>query len=265
MAASPSAAPAQAPPRSRRPRERRRHPPPPAGAAARPGVADSDRSQSQDGPLASGPKCLSSSVCEGRTRRRTESLMEAGQRRGQPASLSALVGPTLPRIPNGNGPVRGQLSAWVGTALSRFPSGNGPARGQPAAWVGPTLSRIPSGNRPARGQPAACGLLGRSDAVPGPLWTRASEGTAAGTSLASSGVSSAGADANFLLLAPPSGLSLRDFCTIRPEKHHRVGAIAGDVRSPAQDQGAAISAAAHPSEAPGTAPKRYILTSLCRN
>jgi hypothetical protein len=104
-------------------------------------------------------------------------------------AIAALVGPTLSRIPNGNGPVRGQLSAWVGTALSRFPSGNGPARGQPAAWVGPTLSRIPRGNRPARGQPAACGLLGRSDAVSGPLWTRASEGTAAGTSLASSGVS----------------------------------------------------------------------------
>jgi hypothetical protein len=67
------------PPRSRRPGERRRHPPPPAGAAARPGVADSDRSQSQDGPLASGPKVLSSSVCEGllgRARRRTESLVE---------------------------------------------------------------------------------------------------------------------------------------------------------------------------------------------
>ena len=172
-------------------------------------------------------------------------------------SISALVGPTLPRIPNGNGPVRGQLSAWVGTALSRFPSGNGPARGQPAAWVGPTLPRIPSGNRPARGQPAACGLLGRSDAVPGPLWTRASEGTATGTSLASSGVSSADADANFQLLAPPSGLSLRNFCTIRSEKHHRAGAIAGEVRSPAQDQGAAISAARHPSEARGTARKGY--------
>ena len=179
-------------------------------------------------------------------------------------SISALVGPTLPRIPNGNGPVRGQLSAWVGTALSRFPSGNGPARGQPAAWVGPTLSRIPRGNRPARGQPAACGLLGRSDAAPGPLWTRASEGTATGTSL-SSGVSSADADANFQLLAPPSGLSLRDFCTIRPEKHHRAGAIAGDVRSSRKIRGAAISAAGHPPEAPGTARKGYILTSSCRN
>ena len=80
--------------------------------------------------------------------------------------------------------------------------------------------------------------------------------------LASSGLlgpCSPGADADFLLLPPPSGLSLRDFCTIRPEKHRRVGAIAGDVRSPAQDQGPAISAAAHRSEAPGAAPKRYIL------
>jgi hypothetical protein len=55
--------------------------------------------------------------------------------------------------------------------------------------------------------------------------------------LASSDVSSADADANFQLLAPPFGLSLRDFCTIRPEKHHRAGAIEGNVRSPAQDQG----------------------------
>jgi hypothetical protein len=226
VAAPPPVAPTQAPPRSRHPRKRqprpgrrrtesprrpqwrRLHQPrprrprrvaaapvrdaatrrrPPARQRA-PGVADSDRSQSQDGPLASGPKVLGSSVCEGllgRARRRTESLVETCGEGG----ISALVGPTLSRVPNGNGPVRGQLSAWVGTALSRFPSGNGPARGQPAAWVGPTLSRIPRGNRPARGQPAACGLLGRSDAVSGPLWTRASEGTAAGTSLASSGVS----------------------------------------------------------------------------
>ena len=114
MAAPPPVAPTQAPPRSRHPRKRqprpgrrrtesprrpqwrRLHQPrprrprrvaaapvrdaatrrrPPARQRA-PGVADSDRSQSQDGPLASGPKVFCSSVCEGRTRRRTESLVE---------------------------------------------------------------------------------------------------------------------------------------------------------------------------------------------
>ena len=109
---------------------------------------------------------------------------------------------------------------------------------QPPAvfWAGPTLSRVPCGREPAKGQPQ------------GPRWRRRASATA-------------GADANFLLLAPPSGPSLRDSCTIRSKKHQRVRATAGDVCSPAQDQGAAISAAAHPSEAPGTAPKTYILTS----
>ena len=129
----------------------------------------------------------------------------------------------------------------------------------------PKSHRIPCGTGQLRGQPAAL-------EPPGPVRRRTesrvdrgNEGTVAGASLASPGLlgpCSPGADANFLLLAPPSGLSLRDFCTIRPEKHRRVGAIAGDVRSPAQDQGPAISAAAHRSEAPGAAPKRYILLPL---
>ena len=129
MAAPPPVAPTQAPPRSRHPRKRqprpgrrrtesprrpqwrRLHQPrprrprrvaaapvrdaatrrrPPARQRA-PGVADSDRSQSQDGPLASGPKVLGSSVCEGllgRARRRTESLLDPGQRRGQSQGLA---------------------------------------------------------------------------------------------------------------------------------------------------------------------------------
>ena len=104
MAAHPPAAPTQAPPRSRRPRKRqprpgrrrtesprrprwrRLHQPrprrprrvaaapvrdaatrrrPPARQRA-PGVADSDRSQSQDGPLASGPKSSCTAVVAGR-------------------------------------------------------------------------------------------------------------------------------------------------------------------------------------------------------
>ena len=98
MAAPPPAAPTQAPLRSRRPRKRRRHPPPPTDAAARPPVAPTPIESRR--PLGLWPKNVSCQlreglcVCEGmgRARRRTDSLVEPGQRRGQPQGLPRALG-----------------------------------------------------------------------------------------------------------------------------------------------------------------------------
>jgi hypothetical protein len=206
VAAPPPVAPTQAPPRSRHPRKRqprpgrrrtesprrpqwrRLHQPrprrprrvaaapvrdaatrrrPPARQRA-PGVADSDRSQSQDGPLASGPKVLGSSVCEGllgRARRRTESLVETcGEGGSRPHLYRA----------------RRRTESLVETC------GEGGSRPR---WAAPDVAPSPLWTRAMKGAAAgACsGLvlllhigLSRTNAVPSPQWKRASEGTTVG-------------------------------------------------------------------------------------
>jgi hypothetical protein len=206
VAAPPPVAPTQAPPRSRHPRKRqprpgrrrtesprrpqwrRLHQPrprrprrvaaapvrdaatrrrPPARQRA-PGVADSDRSQSQDGPLASGPKVLGSSVCEGllgRARRRTESLVETcGEGGSRPHLYRA----------------RRRTESLVETC------GEGGSRPR---WAAPDVAPSPLWTRAMKGAAAgACsGLvlllhigLSRTNAAPNPQWKRASEGTTVG-------------------------------------------------------------------------------------
>ena len=217
MAAPPPVAPTQAPPRSRHPRKRqprpgrrrtesprrpqwrRLHQPrprrprrvaaapvrdaatrrrPPARQRA-PGVADSDRSQSQDGPLASGPKVLSSSVCEGllgRARRRTESLVETcgeggsrphlyrARRRteslvetcGEGGSRPRWAAPDVAPSPLWTRAMKGAAAGACTWRLGRsrlrpeFPVNSDQRRGQPkvgrvddlVGWVGP--SAVPS-------------------------------------------------------------------------------------------------------------------------
>ena len=67
----------------------------------------------------------------GRARRRTESLMEAGQRRGQPASL--VPRPTPHRIPYGSGATKGAVGhAGPRPTSHRIPYGHGATKGAAA-------------------------------------------------------------------------------------------------------------------------------------
>jgi len=145
------------PPRSRRPGERRRHPPPPAGAAARTGVADSDRSQSQDGPLASGPKSSCTAVVAGRGLRGASQIGSGTGTRFP----SVLRGSLLLRASHRTHVrhVAGQAS-WVGPNAVLSPlwtqaseGGNLEAAGLVHLAPGsvPTPSRVPSELRPAKG------------------------------------------------------------------------------------------------------------------